>query len=174
MNTAWNTPLWQAGPWRHWLADHGSLTRRLQVRCPSFAVRRLKQRIESPLRDESGLLGLVPGRLALVREVVLECAGRPLIFAHTVAPIAGLRGPWRGLARLGNRPLGAALFADPRIAREPLEYHRLDARHPLYHAAARHIDRAPRELWARRSRFALHDAPILVTEVFLPETLRLP
>lgn len=176
MNTpsTWHSPLWHAGPYRDWLADHGSLTRRLQARCPSFAVERLAQGIARPQADECAQLGLAPGRVAVVREVLLLCAGRPVVFAHSAVALDGLRGPWVGLSKLGNKPLGAALFADPLVVRHPLEYRRLDARHPLYRAAAEHLAEAPRFLWARRSRFERAGSPILVTEIFLPEVLCLP
>ncbi|WP_126462675.1 chorismate--pyruvate lyase family protein [Sulfuritortus calidifontis] len=176
MNTpsTWHSPLWQAGPYRAWLTDHGSLTRRLQARCPRFAVERLRQGIARPHTDECAALGLAHHRLAMVREVLLLCAGRPVVFAHSVVALAGLRGPWVGLSGLGNKPLGAALFADPLVVRHPLEFCRLDARHPLYRAAAVHLAGAPRFLWARRSRFEKAGSPILVTEVFLPEVLCLP
>jgi chorismate lyase len=36
------------------------------------------------------------------------------------------------------------------------------------------LDAPPQKLWARRSLFTLHDAPLLVTEIFLPDILRLP
>ena len=171
---SWNQSLWHSGPWRHWLDDQGSLTRRLQACCAAFAVQRIKQRVERPMLDEYTTLGLKKERLALVREVLLNCGEKPLVFAHSVVPLAGLRGPWAGLTRLGNRPLGATLFANPLVERHPLEYKRLDRRHPLYRAAAAHMAQPPRTLWARRSRFALLGAPILVTEVFLPEVLCLP
>lgn len=170
----WHSPLWQAGPLRDWLADHGSLTRRLQARCPGFAVQRLAQGIARPQADECAELGLAPGRVAVVREVLLLCAGKPVVFAHSAVALEGLRGPWVGLSSLGNQSLGAALFADPMVVRHPLEYRRLDARHPLYRAAAAHLTETPRFLWARRSRFERAGSPILVTEVFLPEVLCLP
>ncbi|MFN3594217.1 MAG: chorismate--pyruvate lyase family protein, partial [Thiobacillaceae bacterium] len=110
---------------------------------------------------------------ALIREVMLLCDEHPLVFAHSVIPRAGLAGPWRSLSRLGNRPLGEALFADPRIVRHPLQYRRLDRRHPLYHSAVRHLSVRPSWLWARRSVFCRDGYPILVTEVFLPEVLQL-
>jgi chorismate--pyruvate lyase len=171
--TQWLTSAWQAGAWRHWLTDRGSLTRRLQQACPDFRVDRLKQALGRPNLDECGPLGLYPGRLAMLREVLLLDAQTPLVFAHSVIPLAGLSGPWAGLAGLGNRPLGAALFTNPRIQRQALEYQHLDQRHSLYQAAASHITNPPRTLWARRSLFALASQPILVTEVFLPAALQL-
>jgi hypothetical protein len=108
----WNTPAWRAGDWRGWLSDHGSLTRRLQSICPRLRVRRLSQRIGTPYPDESASLGLRRGQRALLRDVLLICGDTPLVYAHSVIPLPGLDGPWVGLSRLGNRPLGEALFAD--------------------------------------------------------------
>lgn len=173
MTTEWLTSAWSAGPWRHWLIDRGSLTRRLQLFCPHFRLERLVQCRDRPHQDEYTPLGLYPGRNALVREVLLKEADQPLVFAHSVIPLSGLRGPWAALSGLGNRPLGAALFGDPRIGRLALEFKRVDRRHPLYRDAVRHITEAPRALWARRSLFSLESQPILVTEVFLPATLQL-
>lgn len=169
----WLTIAVGAGQYRDWLTQTGSLTRALQARCPEFNVRRLRQGLDSPLPDEYAPLGLPEGELAVIREVILSCAQRPLVFAHTVVPHAGLRGPWRGLAELGNRPLGAALFADPLIERFPLSFRQLNRQHALHRAATRHLGALPGRLWARRSLFALARQPILVTEVFLPEVLSL-
>lgn len=172
--TQWLTSAWQAGAWRHWLTDRGSLTRRLQQACPAFRVSRLKQSLGRPNLDECKPLALVPGRLAMLREVLLLDCDTPLVYAHSVIPLSGLAGPWAGLAGLGNRPLGAALFTNPRIQRQALEFQHLDRRHTLYRSAALHLANPPRTLWARRSLFALQNQPILVTEVFLPATLHLP
>jgi chorismate--pyruvate lyase len=164
----WITPAWRAGDWRGWLDDNGSLTRRLQAICPWLRVQRLSQRIARPLNDEYRQLGLRRGQRAMIREVLLLCGDMPLIYAHSVIPLTGLKGPWVALSRLGNRPLGQALFADPRVRRFPLEYRQLDARHPLYRPAVAHLEVAPQRLWMRRSQFALDGHPLLVTEVFLP------
>ncbi len=173
MATEWRASAWAAGAWRHWLTDRGSLTLRLQHFCPRFRVERLMQAIDRPNRDECAAVGLFPGRNAVIREVLLKEAETPLVFAHSVIPFDGLIGPWAGLAGLGNRPLGAALFSDPRIGRHALEFKRVDRRHALYREASRHVPALPRTLWARRSRFTLEGHPILVTEVFLPATLQL-
>lgn len=170
----WRTHPLTTSPYRDWLLAPGSLTRALQARCAAFGVRRLRQGIGRPYADEFAPLDLAMGQSALLREVVLECARRPVVFAHTVVPLAGLRGPWQSLTALGNRPLGAALFADPRIRRQPMRFRTLNTHHPLYRAASQYlgkIDALP--LYARRSLFSLQDQPILVTEVFLPGVLEL-
>jgi len=174
MPPSWNSPTVGARLWRAWLRDSGSLTRRLRAACPAFAVRRLAQGPGRPNLDEAPVLGLSRGQRAVLRDVLLLCGNTPLVYAHTVIPRSGMAGPWASLAHLGNRPLGEALFSDPRITRHPLESRRLDARHPLYRAAVHHLADVPRYLWARRSRFTLEGHSILVTEVFLPAVLLLP
>jgi chorismate--pyruvate lyase len=129
--------------------------------------------LRRPHRDERFLFADGGRSRVLVREVVLSCGATPLVFAHTVVKPRDLCGPWRSVARLGSRPLGAALFADPRIERFPLRQRKIGRHHELYRraSAALHVNAA--SLWARRSLFRLHDSPILVTEVFLPEILAL-
>lgn len=169
----WHSTLVGRQPYRPWLIDNGSLTAALKRRCPGLKIKRLRQALDRPNADEYRLLGLAPKERALIRDVMLLCNDRPLVFAHSVIPRTGLAGPWHSLSRLGNRPLGEALFADPRIVRHPLQYRRLDRRHPLYRSASLVLGLMPRYLWARRSVFARNGYPILVTEVFLPDVLQL-
>jgi chorismate--pyruvate lyase len=97
---------------------------------------------------------------------------QPVVFAHSVLPRASLRGAWNGLGRLGNKPLGATLFANQVVKRTPLEYKKLPKHHPISIRVAAHMQTSPKALWARRSIFSLNCARILVTEVFLPQLLK--
>ena len=107
-----------------------------------------------------------------VREVLLECDGRPVIFAHTTLSTAANGRLSRWMSGLGNRSLGSLLFAYPGFRREAIEYLRLDRRHPLYQRAAAVADVGD-YLWARRSLHRLDIQRVLVTEVFLPAITRL-
>lgn len=160
-------------PYHPWLTDRGSLTHRIQARCNGFSVRGLRLAMGKSGRDEAACVQLDPRELALLREVHLYCGDTPVVFAHSVIPRAGLRGPWRNLSKLGNKPLGAALFADPQVKRSPLQFKKLSRRHELYRRACRILPERPAYLWARRSIFTLGRYPILVTEVFLPGILEL-
>lgn len=119
------------------------------------------------------LLGMRSHERALLREVCLMCDGKPVVFAHSVLPRRSLRGAWRGLGRLGRRPLGEALFANPAVVRTPLAYRKLLPGHALYQRAIAVLKSRPPCLWARRSVFMLDGVTIMVTEVFLPEVLEL-
>ena len=152
---------------RSWLTEPDSLTARCQRACRLFRVRLLRYGKGRPLADEA-----TGRRLAWVREVVLECDGVPVIFAHTTLP-ADRRGRLsRWMGRLGSRSLGSLLFSHPGFCRGAIEYQRLDARHPLYRAATAAC-KAEGELWARRSLHRLGGQAVLVTEVFLPAIARL-
>jgi chorismate--pyruvate lyase len=112
--------------------------------------------------------GVSRARRVLVREVSLRCGNTPVVFAHSIAGLRHLRGPWRGLSTLGSRPLGAALFENPRVRRHPMRFRKLTFRHALHQKACREARRRLPALWARRTPYTLRGAPIWVTEVFLP------
>ncbi len=133
----------------------------------------VRQGLHIPNEDEYRLLGQPTHRRALVREVVLHAGGRPVVLAHSIAAWRDLSGAWRGLRGLGSRPLAEALFTDPLVTRGPLEFARIDSRHPLGRRARQVFGRELPVLRARRSRFLKHGRPLLVTEVFLPELLAL-
>jgi chorismate lyase len=160
-----------SGAYRKWLIDTGSLTARLQRRYAKFAVQPVAVKYAKPITDEAALLHLPAYKAALIREVLLIGNNQPVVFAHSVLPRASLRGAWNGLGRLGNKPLGATLFANLKVKRTPLEYKKLSPHHALYRHAAAHLAIKPTHLWARRSAFSLNCAKIMVTEVFLPQLL---
>jgi len=161
-----------AGRYHEWLIDRGSLTDRIRARCRTFRVELVFQGKRRATRDERLLFG---GQACqtLVREVYLCCGDVPVVFAHSVARCGDLRRAWRGLTRLGTRPLGAALFADPRVRRQALRFRELRARDELNARALAGARGRQPALWARRSLFTLHNSPILVTEIFLPGILAL-
>jgi chorismate--pyruvate lyase len=166
-----------SGAYRKWLIDNGSLTVRLKARYNNFAVRPVLLKNAKAFTDESALLGLKANQHALIREVLLMGNNQPVVFAHSVLPRASLRGAWYGLGKLGNKPLGAALFANPKVKRTPLEYKKLSAcsphiSKPMAMRIAGHMQTSSKALWARRSIFSLNCAKILVTEVFLEELLK--
>lgn len=163
-----------SGSYRHWLTDSGSLTKRLQLLSDDFFVKPSRHQYAKPQVDEARLLGLSRRQNALLREVHLYSHGKPVVFAHSVLPQHSLRGEWLGLGHLGNKPLGAALFMNPKVMRTQLEFKKLTNQNALYRRAVAHLALKPQAVWARRSIFRLKHSAIMVTEVFLPQVLKLP
>ncbi|MHB1116246.1 chorismate--pyruvate lyase family protein [Sideroxydans sp.] len=158
---------------RPWLNDHGSLTQRIQQRCMQFAVQPVRSGLARIAYDEASVLGIAPHQFAYSREVFLHADGKPVVFAHSACHADDLRGAWQAMKGLGNRSLGSLLFTHPLVVRHPLHFAALRPHHPLYQSAVTGLSARPERLWARRSLFTLHGAPLLVTEVFLPEILKL-
>lgn len=155
---------------RAWLSDRGSLTRKLMHRSAHFRVQRLRQAGGICLRDECGTIGLQRRQIVREREVVLRCDERPVVFAHTVVPLAATTSDWPFFGALGERSLGTTLFGDPRVKRGELEYAKLHAGHPLARRALRAVgsEFCSFPLFARRCLFKRKNGLLLVTEVFLP------
>ena len=173
-------PVWQPGyrllrhqvpdALRPWLLDDTSLTRRLQSVCQGrFRVEVLSQGWERPMLSEARALKVRNSQLAMVRQVRLYCDNEPWVFARTIIPLSTLRGRQRRLAHLGSKPLGAVLFADPRMQRSPLEIVRINPGQRLFHRALGSSSSHCDAIWGRRSIFYLEQRPLLVSEIFLPD-----
>lgn len=115
--------------------------------------------------DEARITG--PAARLERREICfcLPC-GTPLMAARTLYDLRG--GPaGQSVGALGNRPLGALLFAEGRPASWSLrEIACIFPPHPLARLTAGFGLTGP--LWARRSRYWLGIEPLSVTEIFLP------
>jgi chorismate--pyruvate lyase len=130
----------------------GSLTARL-ARSGTITVDVLSSGWQAARPDEAAALGLArPGQRVFVREVCVRRNGQPAVLARSATTRAGIAGTWRGLRRLGRRPLATLLWTDPRIRRGPFEYARLPG-----------ADAWP----ARRSCFWRDGEPLVLLEAFV-------
>ena len=152
-----------------WVYDPGSLTRRVLQTCTGhFRVEVIAQYRGRPLLNEATRLHVHADQVALIREVYLYCGNRPWVFARTIIPHTTLTGRQRHLAHLGNRPLGAVLFADATMRRDEVEVACMRPMHRLFDTATAGLLQTPEMIWGRRSVFYVGGKPLLVNEVFLP------
>jgi len=148
-------------PAADWVRDPASLTHRLRAR-GAFSVLPLEQSIQPPRPDERRLLGQQPRQWALIREVLLQLDGRPVVYARSVLPLSSLRGGNRRLAHMTRRSLGAELFRAPAAKRRAVWLARVPG------DALPAETRATGPVWGRQSLFLKRHAPLLVAEFFLP------
>ena len=106
--------------------------------------------------------------LALIRDVELLCDNKPWVFARTLIPVSSLKGAAQRLTQLGEKPLGAVLFSDPKVIRGATQVAQLRPRQPLFETACHHLADKPDSLWGRRTLFYVEKRPLLVNEIFLP------
>lgn len=161
---------------RDWLTDTASLTVKLTARSGHFRVRRLCQERALCLPDEGALVELSRRSQVQQREVLLQCDGQPVVFAHTIVPLDATTYDWPFFGTLGERSLGTTLFGDPRVQRGRMQYARLRSRHPLVRRAQAVLGAAApgAPLYARRCLYRRRNGVLLVTELFLPAIAALP
>lgn len=148
------------------LMEPGSLTQRLMASRRRFAVRVLRFGMDAAAPDEAPLLGIMPGAAMTVRHVALELDGEPVVLARSFCrldcPV------WQPILDRGGRSLGLTLFSgEVAVSRGALEFILPQIGHPLDDLAAEFLDMAGASP-ARRCRFLLGGAPLVVCEVFLP------
>lgn len=155
-----------------WLNTPGSLTLRLKGICTDLRVVVLSEKLEVALPEEVNALNLASNELAWVRCVLLQCAAQPLaqnwVYARTVIPNFNAQNPWHSLQTLGNKPLGEVLFELDNIERTPFSFAKQTSTTLPYlpsHILAKGL--------LRRSTFTQNTAPLLLTEVFLPDLLNI-
>ncbi|MES9838140.1 MAG: chorismate lyase [Candidatus Thiodiazotropha sp.] len=153
-----------------WLGDRGSLTQRVIQGCGGgrFRVRLLHQGWGTALNSECRLLRMRRGMVALVRDVELLCDQIPWVFARTLIPVSSLKGAAQRLTQLGEKPLGAVLFSDPKVKRGATQVARLLPGQPLFETACNNLPEKPDHLWGRRTLYYVEKRPLLVNEIFLP------
>jgi chorismate--pyruvate lyase len=148
------------------LFDKGSLTQRLiEASHGDFRVQVLEQGWGTPRLSEANLLHLRRREQAIIREVTLLCHDRPWVFARSVIPASSIRGPLRHLRHWADSSLGALLFNDPSMHRDPFQVTLLKPGNGFVPDALQ----GDASVWGRRSRFFLQGLPLLVCEIFLPE-----
>lgn len=160
---------------RVWISDRGSMTFRLQARSTQFEVQRLRQGPMPVLADEYAALGVARRSRVTERDVILHCDGQPVIFGHTILPVAASSSVWPFFRRLGSQPLGGSLFIDPLVTRGPFQFARLHDEHPLTRriCQALGLQHLIQPLHARRSLFRRKGGAMLVTDIFLPAISKL-
>jgi len=152
--------------WYKWLSDRGSLTERLiDASHNQFAVEVLSQVEKLPDESEARALNIPPSSEVLIRQVILKGKYTPWVFARSILPFTTLTGRLEALRHIDSQPLGAVLFNDPSMSREPVAASYMTA-------ADLHVPKSicnqMAHLWGRRSVFRLDSKPLLVSEIFLP------
>jgi len=159
-----------------WLFDEESLTAKLirtcQRRCDGrFSVKVIRQYWGRPFYSERKLLSMRRGEMAFIREVKLHCNDNEWVFARTLIPAGSFTGKARRLAFLGNKPLGAVLFADRASHRRLMQFAVMQPTHEIYRPSLSAPESTSEVIWGRRTVFVYGGKPLLVNEIFLPKLL---
>jgi len=134
-----------------------------------LAVEVLYHQWKPAYAEECQRLQVPHHRYQLIREVLLHVNQEPLVLARTVLPEHTIRIAHRNLSHLGSRPLGEVIFAYPDLE---LRHRDFSLAPPAIWSRAVHKRFALNEaVWGRRTLYAIHRQPLLVSELFLPALL---
>ena len=134
-----------------WLFEKGSLTARLKQVCQQFDVKVQSEKwIEKTFENETALL---PVESYWCREVVLYGDGKPWVAARTLIS-KDLLTHYQSLFTLGDKPIGEWLFS--------LSAQRIGIQWAKDPESG---------LYARRSLFLVQEMPLLISELFLENSL---
>jgi len=100
---------------------------------------------------------------------MLHNNGKPLLLARTIIPEETIKVAHRNLSHLGTRPLGEVIFSYPDLERMSMDL----ALIPAGSWTPQTLQKANinQSIWGRRTVYAIHKRPMLVSEFFLPEIL---
>ncbi|MBS3798301.1 MULTISPECIES: chorismate--pyruvate lyase family protein [unclassified Pseudoalteromonas] len=149
-----------------WLVEPNSLTQRLKSLSQQFAVEVLSERLVAADTYQSDIFSSTSAQLR-VREVILFCDNRPMVYAQSWIPCHAHPEQGVDLTHLGDTPLGEVIFQDPMLSRQQLQVADFSANSDLQ-ALTQSFNLPTQPLWGRRSRFNLTGQEIMVCEVFLP------
>jgi len=139
-----------------WLTTSQSITAELKKR-GRLTVEFIEDGWGKATPREKRRLKMKPRDAARVRTVLLKVNGRTVIYARSIIPANALRGHWRQVKHLHNKPLGGYLFKHRALKRSPIEVAAL----PKGLFTNHHT-----KIWARRSVFQQFGSGILVSEAF--------
>lgn len=150
-----------------WLLEKGSLTKRLrQTYGPALAVQLLFHYWKPAFAEECRSLKVEHHRYQLIREVMLHINGTPLVLARTVLPAQTIRIAHRNLSHLGTRPLGEVIFAYPDLELRQRYFSQTAVN--IWTQTVQNRFGINQAVWGRRTLYAIHNQPLLVSEFFLP------
>ena len=153
-----------------WIYEPGSITQRLRdYYGDSVRVQVLSNQWQRAFTSENQLLKTSPTKYTLTREVLLYADDIPLVLARTIIPEPTIRSAHQNLSHLGTRPLGEVIFSYPKLERLALEITQVPSQ--LWRMDIQQKIHLQQVLWGRRTVYAIHHHPLLVSEFFLPEIL---
>ena len=104
---------------------------------------------------------------ALIREVLLEVGGKPLVFARSTLSQKTAHA-LNELTHLGNKPLGEVIFAYPNLQRLSLDIAKIYV-NQLKKGLRENLDlNGQNVIWGRRNTYQINQHAFIVNEFFLP------
>lgn len=162
-NVSWQQPdcfSFEDNRSRQWLMESGSLSRLLAQECQTLSVNLLTNETVVAGKLSTQERGCLAAEDCLVREVILSGDDHEWVLGRTLIPLSSMQDQQHDLAKQGDIPLGLTVFSAENVKRDALE--------------VGWAETPQGRLLARRSRLWMNHKPMLVAELFLPNSPMYP
>jgi chorismate lyase len=139
-----------------WLLEAGSLSQRLNGCCQKLSVKLLKNDWLENEALTAQEVSLLPNESCLLRQVILCGDGSPWVLGSTLIPLTLAKHTDYDFTQQGELPLGITIFRAENVKRDAVQVASIISDGGC--------------LLARRSRLWMDHKPMLVTEIFLPNS----
>ncbi|GMQ48002.1 chorismate lyase [Vibrio sp. 10N] len=136
--------------------EQGSLSHKLAKHCDHFSVEVVRSEacpLQDMLHDE---IELLDHEACWLREVVLSGDDSPWVIGRTLMSLESMDRSQYDISQQGTVPIGVTVFSSADTKRDALQ--------------VAQISTPSGDLFARRSRLWVKGHPILVAELFLPQS----
>ncbi|MCB1828195.1 MAG: chorismate lyase [Coxiellaceae bacterium] len=122
-----------------------------------------------PTAIERQALKLENDERTWIRSIEWRRKNQLWVHARAVFPESTIKATGTKFPGLGIQSLGEIIFKDPELKRDPFFFSLL-GKDSVYYSIIPEIIDATDTVWARRSILHYQDHPILITEIFMPES----
>lgn len=151
---------------QNWLLKPYVLTRHLKQVCEDYRFEVLEQKQATFNVDERELLQSDQG---IVREIVHRNAEHAQVYGRTCIPPQTYQAYEEQFGSLEDNPIGESLlFFNREVKRGPFQYKLISPDTEGFEHCF--VKTKHKQLWTRRSIFYWRGLPLLVTEIFMPDT----
>tara|TARA_B100001175_G_scaffold280899_1_gene258963 strand:+ start:244 stop:765 length:522 start_codon:yes stop_codon:yes gene_type:complete len=160
----WNKNIQIENRLKYWLLDVKSLSYRISniAKLEIIPVKERKNRVFS---NEKKVFGYKKSEDLYLREVLIYADKVPIMYARTILPIIHLRGFWRNIKKLKNKPLADIVFKK-KILRSNFKFRKPSYNDEFSKRIRRFSLKKTKILAIRESTFRNKNEKVLLTEVF--------
>ena len=160
----WNKNIQIENKLKYWLIDMKSLSYRIR-NIAKFEIIPINARKNRVFSNEKKVFGYKKSEDLYLREVLIYANKIPIMYARTILPIAHLRGFWRNIKKLKNKPLADIVFKK-KILRSNFKFRKPSYNDEFSKRIRRFSLKKTKVLAIRESTFRNKNEKVLLTEVF--------
>ena len=161
----WNKNIQIDGKLKYWLLDMKSLSYRIR-NIAKLEIIPVETRGINIFLNEKKVFGNIKSEHLYLREVLIYADKLPIMYARTVLPSKHLRGFWRKIKKLKNKPLADIVFEKKIVIRSDFKFKK-PSNNDIFSKKIKKLNLKKTKILAtRQSTFTNKNEKAVLTEVF--------